>query len=224
MDEMAITLDAVSAQGNFGGGSGPVSVALALGAGVNRIVVICIFITPGAGFSEVSFNGIAATPGPTIGNGSEHVAYIYYVLDAQLPPAGTYNLTVDPIDAANGLICCLSLLNVKQTAPEVTATGQNASLVASWSTNITTLTDNAWVVDCSGGRDRTFTPAAGQTERFDFMQGTSIAICVSTKPVAAAGATSLGWTPSSVTPYAHALAAFAFDPNPPSGGGRVVMF
>lgn len=217
---MAIAFDAVSTTNTFGASAAAKTVSLTIGSGSNRMVIALIGIDNNGGFSPTpTFNGQTMTLAGTANNGILYV-YIYYILEANLPAAGSYILSIDPVTAGSGGIWCVSLSGVAQQAPEATGTGNNAGSVASWSNSVTTLTANAMAVDISMSYDRTFTPSAGQTERADFKDSTAYGMCGSTKPIAAVGASSLGWTPDVSAPYAQFIAAFAeyvaptSNPNP----------
>jgi hypothetical protein len=134
---------------------------------------------------------------------------IWYFLN---PPEGSANVEVttngDPGDINGGAI---SVFGADQSGPE--ATNSKDDGVAGWTTiqtNITTLTDGAWVFDVVGsGEPRTFTADAGQTERFD-QTGGSDGAAGSTEQVSTAGTATLGWTVDGTSNrLSHVLAAFA---------------
>jgi len=107
----------------------------------------------------------------------------------------------------------ISLLNVAQQAPEAVTANSNSGL-ASISTNITTLTDGAWVVDVVGcGNMGSFTTTtSGMVERYGEENTTSVSSAGSTKPVASAGSTTMSWDHSNANRLTHSLAAFAPAP------------
>src|SRR5262249_8415498 len=95
------------------------------------------------------------------------------------------------------------------------ATNVDTSGADSISTTIAGVTAGAWVVDVVGsGNSGSFTAASGQTERWDIAASVMTG-AMSTKAVAAAGATTLGWTHTGAHRLAHSLASFA----PSTGGG-----
>lgn len=200
-----ITFGAASTVSKWSNESGAKTASLALGAESNRIVIGVVSVGNTLD-STPTFNGTNMTLAKEQFNGSGY-ARIYYLLEASLPGAGSYNFSVDPNGATYGCMAVFYIYNAKQAAPEADASGTGSSSTPS--TNITTVTDNAWVVDCCneiGGVSGT--AGAGQTERFDDYS-TSRGFVVSTKPVASAGLTSLSWTLSASSQYAHVLAAFA---------------
>src|SRR5258708_4787691 len=194
-----------------------------LGAGADRIVIIGVSVenssSTNAAISSVTFNGVAATavPNSFISGGGTGIieTQLFYVLNSSLPAPGTYTVQVTFQGSIQGAAAgAVSLFGVNQSAPESVATKVDSSGADSISTSITTHTNGAWVVDVVGsGNSGTFTAASGQTLRWGIaasgMTGAS-----STKPVATAGSTTLGWTHSGANRLAHSLASFA-----PSSGG-----
>jgi hypothetical protein len=136
---------------------------------------------------------------------------LYYLLEADLPPAGTYPVQVTysgTIDYRNA--GCISLGYVAQQPPEAVKTNTvlNNDKIT---TSITTLTNNAWVVDAVGcGNSGTYvTTQAGMTERWDVNSGSSTG-AASTTPVPVAGPVSVGWDYSGTgNRQVHSVAAFA---------------
>lgn len=206
----AITLDAVSGVTLFANSNIERTTSLVLGSGANRAVVGFVSLHTSA-LTTVRFNGVAMTLAKQKFSGGtpDMRTYIYYMLDADLPAAGTYNFAVDPEVAGRGGIYCLSLFGVKQDVPDATGEGASTTSVSSWANSITTVTPGAWIFDCNCANDRTFTPTSPQTERFDFVDSTISGHAGSSKEQASAGATTMGQTPSSATAYAQAIAAFA---------------
>jgi hypothetical protein len=107
-------------------------------------------------------------------------------------------------------IAVLSLDGVAQQAPEATSSS-NCLDCTTISTNITTLTDGAWVVS-NVGNGRTFTytgHGSGQVERWDQNPG-SATHSGTTRSVATAGLVSISETASGeANRQAHVVAAFA---------------
>lgn len=209
---MTITLDALSGTQIFGGGSGPIIVSHTISAGLARIVIAFVGTGGAAAPSVVKYNNVSMH----LAVHSANYSHLYYLLDAELPGSpGAKTLSVTLPGGAPGGIWCLSLFGVKQTTPEATAEKSTGS-VSGWTTDITTLTDDAWIIDGVYGYDRTFTPDAGQTERYDFLDDASAGMCGSTKPAAVAGAKTMGWAVDSGSGFFnHALAAFApYVPSP----------
>jgi len=196
-----------------------------LGDGDNRIVIVGL-----AGEDEsatnlqinyVNYNGVAMTyvPGSTATVGSSIVQRtdLYYILENNLPSPGTYNVYVKRAGSCNesggGAI---SLFNIAQQQPEAVA-ANTAIAQSSISTNITTLTDNAWLVDVVGcGARGEFWPSSGDALRRWVREGgygtPGSSSAGSTVPVASAGLVSAGWDHPDVNDIAHSIAAFAPAP------------
>lgn len=187
-----ITFGAKSGTNTYAGSTSAKTVSLALGGESNRILIACISQSWQATPSAVTFNGSNMTLADSETGGTRY-ASIYYMLEASLPGAGTYNLSVDPDVATRGGICCLYIYGAKQQAPEV-ATSFTNTVSSPISNSITTLTNNAFVVDVlnilsvSG-----LTVSGGQTEQFDFIDDTTCT-AVSTKVATTAGSNSMGWS------------------------------
>jgi len=132
---------------------------------------------------------------------------LYYLLN---PDSGTDTVTVtysgNTASRAGGAV---SLLNVAQQAAEAVSTNANES-TNTISTNITTQTDGAWVVDVVGcGNSGSFTTtASGMVERFDETT-TDSSGAGSTKSVASAGSTTMSWEHTGANRMALSVAAFA---------------
>jgi len=219
-----IEFDAASSNANGSDGN-TLSWQHTIGDGDKRILVVGI-----AGeddnmndlvISSVKYNDVNMTlvedSSITVSSGSPvyHMkTELYYLLDANLPfLSGEYTVTVtyngDIMERCGGAI---SLANVEQDVREAVATNSNVDQ-NTISTNITTQTDNAWVVDVVGCGDTGsfLTNAGGMTERFD-VNSNSSATAGSTKPVELAQETTMSWTHSVANRLAHSAAAFAPAP------------
>ncbi len=125
-----------------------------------------------------------------------------------LRPSGTIQVvmtgSVDNINAGS-----IFLSGTRSGAPEAVNTSTNFGS-ATITTAITTLTNNAWLIDAVGsGNAGSFTPQAAQTERWDTSAASSTA-AASTKPVPTAGASSMQQTHSTTSNRtAHAVVAIA---------------
>ena len=103
----------------------------------------------------------------------------------------------------------VSLFNVAQQTAEAVNVNFNTSS-NTISTNISVVTDGAWVIDVVGcGNSGSFTAtSSGMSERFDVSPGSSTA-AGSTLPVATAGTVAMSWQHSGANRLAHSVAAFA---------------
>ena len=143
---------------------------------------------------------------------------LYYLLDSGLPSAGNYTVTVIYAgNVSNKNAGAISLTGVAQRAREAVATYSNTGQ-SSISTNITTLTDGAWVVDAIvSALPGSFTATgSGMTERWDVSASASSG-AGSIRPVAWAGQVTVGWQHSGGSTdnrFAHSVAAFAAAETP----------
>ena len=183
-----------------------------IGGGTNRLLVVGISAECNEGISvtSVTYNGQGLTKAASAvaDTGTVGTADLWYLLEADLPAAGTYNVEVTTSGYAVKSVGAISLEGVAQQAPEATNTNTNVG-PEYISTSITTLTDGAWVVDVvECGNASAFTPDGGQTERYQ-EAGSSSQGAGSTKEMATAGSTSMGWTSASANRLALVAAAFA---------------
>jgi len=158
------------------------------------------------------------------GSGCGGRAELWYLLEANLPSAGPYNVVVSTSGTFDELAAgAISLENVAQQAPEASNSSSNDAQTTI-STNITTLTDSAWLVDVvhSGNETGDFVPNGGQTGRYQQVSGSSTG-AGSTKLIATAGATSAGWTSAGANRLAHVVAAFAPATGCGGGGGTTLF-
>lgn len=195
-----------------------------LGAGASRMVVIEIGSADSAAspdanavVSSVLFNGVYATPIPNSliygGTSGMVQTQLFYLTEAELPPAGTYTMQVNLVGAIGGFQAgAISLIGVNQGPPEAVVTHRDTSGADLISTSITTLTNNAWVIDVVEDNNlATMTANGGQTKSWS-QSSTAIGTGgSSTEAVPTAGLVTLGWA-GSASRLAHSLAAF-----PPSG-------
>lgn len=205
-----IVFGAISTTNTFGASSTAKTVSLALGGEASRIVIACTVNTGASGYSPTpTFNGTTMTLAHSHNYLGSYYAYIYYLLEASLPSAGTYTFSADPAGSPRGGLWCMYIYGAKQQAPEATAQGSGTS--NNFSTNITTASNGAWVIDALLSADQStgWTPSAGQTERADFLDSTSTSQFGSTKFVSSAGATSLGWSGTISRDYVHVLTSWA---------------
>jgi prepilin-type N-terminal cleavage/methylation domain-containing protein len=203
-----ITFDNVSSTTST---ANPMTLSHTIGGGTNRLLVVGISAECNEGITvtSVTYNGQALTKAASVqaDTGTVGTADLWYLLEAGLPAAGTYNVEVTTSGYTAKSVGAISLAGVAQQAPESSNTNTNVG-PDYISTSITTLTDGAWVVDVvEQGNAGAFTPDGGQTEQYD-VQASSSTGAASTKEMATAGATSTGWS-ASANRLAHVVAAFA---------------
>lgn len=193
-----------------------------VGNGSNRILVVGAACEKNGGndnfltISSLTYG--AASMSPVAGSGimvpaSGHrvKTELYYLL---APASGTDTITVTYGGAVNRRVGgAISLTNVKQQAAEAVITNSNTGS-STISTDITTLTDGALVLDVVSQGDsdpNSFTTTTfGMVERWEQVSdGNGHTGAGSTKPVVSAGSTTMSWSHTGNTRMAHSLAAFA---------------
>jgi uncharacterized repeat protein (TIGR02543 family) len=211
----AITFDAASSNANTSSASS-ISWSHTTGTATNMMLVVGVAIedtnTADMAITSVTHNGVAMTAAPnsliTNGSGTFNRAQIFYLAN---PATGGRTIQVNFAGTVNGITAgAITMSGVAAQAPQAVATNQVAS-GNTISTNITTLTAGAWVVDVvgSGASSVSFTTTtSGMTERYD-RAANGAGGAGSTKAPAATGTTTMSWTSSSGSRLVHSLAAFA---------------
>lgn len=218
IETAAMVFDAVGAGGSATSGT-TVTWSHTIGSGANRLLVVGVALETDSGrvVSGVTYNGVALTAGPTAVTGETVPSHaeLWYLLEASMPAAGAYNVVVtisSALSSQNALGSSVSFSGAQQSAPTATATSVSDTNGTTYSTPITTVEANATVIDViASNTTNTWTADGGQNERWDRQEagGAGNTGAGSTKAVAAAGATTLGWTASgSNSRHAHALAAW----------------
>jgi len=213
-----ITQDAVS-HGASTGTASTLSWQHALGAGGSRAVVIAVGQTdtlaspdPSSVVTSVLFNGVYATPVPNSivygGTSGSVQTQLFYLLESELPAAGTYTVTVNLAGTVAGIQAgAVSFINVNQAGPEAVVIHKDTSGADLISTAITTLTNNAVVVDVVEDNNvAALTANPGQTVAWTASAalgsgGSSV------KFTPTAGSTTLGWA-GSASRLTQSLVAF----------------
>jgi len=144
-------------------------------------------------------------------NSESRSTALYYILN---PSSGANTAKVTFSAQVWRAVCGgVSLTDINQTNPINVHTGQSGQTGTAVSTNITPTVDNTWIMDTVISRNgsATSTAAGGQTERWDYMTGSSQIIgSGSTKQQATAALTSMGWTLHSGTSgWSHSVVALA---------------
>jgi pectate lyase len=190
-----------------------------LGSGPNRVLIVSVTIEdnqdrdPGA---VVTFNGTPLLPVPgglavaDAGHGFLRTQ-LFYLLDATLPPAGTYPIsirlaqTVHEIGGAS-----ISLVGLAQAPPEAVATSTKPRGSDEIATPLTTLTPLAWIVEAVGADvDGALAPSGTEQMLRTSALGRSVSVAASAFPAIAAGARSLAWDLAGAGRLAHVAVAFA---------------
>lgn len=170
---MAWTLDSASTPVAATSGT-TVTVSHTLGSGSNRIVIAggC---TPANNVTGATYNGVAMTAVANPASGT-HEARFFYMLESQLPAAGTYNMvvTISAINASNpGIGHCASFTGVDQNAAQ-SSFGHSYGSVTTITDDVTPTTDAALIVALLSVLDpRTVTATGGQGAAISTLDGTS---------------------------------------------------
>ncbi len=192
-----------------------------VGSNTNRVLVVAVSAKDTTVFPlgmSMSYAGQAMTriDKKNFISGTNYMGTeLWYLLN---PPAGTNTVSVSFNSAMDGITMgAVSLTGVQQQAPEVKKTAVGTSATAS--ATLTTLTNNAWVIDSLGIQSGAVitTVGSGQTQRYFQDNSNDIVGAASTKPVATAGSTTLQWNFASSKAWGVVAAAFA----PASGGAML---
>ena len=191
-----------------------------IGGGQNRILIVGLggednsdndLVVSSIRYNSINMHrviGSSITEGePT---GYKMKTELYYLLDDELPSSGGYTIAVNYSGEVTR-ICGggISLANVAQEPAEAVDTNSST-----WgnnvSTDITTQTDGAWVVDIAGSGDPgIFTPTdIDMVEQFNVPSSGSSA-AGSTRLVSSAGQVTMSWYNNSISRMTHSVAAFS---------------
>jgi len=165
--------------------------------------------------SSVTFNGYALSP-CGVQNHQINQVSLWYLLDSDLPAAGTYTVTVTMSASTAGILgAAVSLHNVAQSAPEAFS-GNIFNQATSFSSSIATLSPNALVVESlsTNGGNVSYTTDDGQTKHEEkTVSGTGASLAVGSSVLSNVGTHTLGWTLSGIdvpaTRLIHVLSSFA---------------
>lgn len=189
-----------------------------LGGGPNRVLVVGVTTVdnqPLAPLATATFNGtpLQPVPGGVAVTGDDKGVLrteLFYLLDAALPPAGTYEVAVELERTVNEIAGgSSSLSGLAQAAPEAVAVNTSGRSARGVTTTLATLTSRAWIVEAAG-TDEDNAPApggAGQPLRYA-ATGRAAAIAGSTWRAVTAGPRNLTWNVRTGR-IAHVAAAFA---------------
>jgi hypothetical protein len=196
-------------------------------SGTDQILVVLVGTDAGdnPGVTGVSYGGTALTQaagarGTASQRAQANATDIWYLLGPSTGVAQDIEVSFAS-DFGGGAMAAMILENAAQQGPEATSNNgvQGASGV---STDITTLTDGAVIVDAVSLGDNdplpSWAPGAGIVEQADFTvdppgTGADMGFAAGTREVASAGLVTNGWSAgSSQGTVAHSLAAFAPAP------------
>jgi len=187
-------------------------------SGVNRILIVGVSIRNSGSqtVTGVTYSGTALTFIGAQDNGTNVRVELWRSLVE--PATGNNPIVVTLSASANVVGGAVSLTEVDQTTPIdaafVSATGNSNAP----SVGITTVTNNAWVIDTMASPDATATVGAGQTEQWNFntVGGPPGTLHVrgagSTEGPNPAGGVTMNWTLSAAQQWA--IGAVALKPAP----------
>lgn len=189
-------------------------------SGTNRILFVLIESEATSGdVSTVTYNGVTLTKAvdAVVGTTTLLNVEIWYLLETNLPASGSYTVSVTFTAAqAAVVVCAMSVSGLKQniTEPEAINSTTNAAANTYISTSITTLTDNALVIDVVGsGNPVSWSCVSPSQRQFNLTSASTASGAGSTRIVHTAGQVTNGWTAaSSSNRSAHAVACFASEP------------
>lgn len=189
---MPITYDTSTLDGTSG--TNTLTVSHTIGSGSNRCLIATLGIIAGGArtLSSITYNGTAMTLIGHFPDGDDNrFVSLYYMDEANLPAAGSYDIVSTYSGNGNIKLGGVSLFGVAQTGEEAISTGADA-FDDLHNDTITTITNNAWVVQCTivdGAYD--ISPDDGQTERQENTESLDH-FQIATLEVASAGATNIG--------------------------------
>lgn len=170
--------------------------------GDNGDVVNSVVIDPGGA------NEATLTRADAQANGTSAFAALYYLLDTNIPPSGTYTVRVNLSVSDQGVHYARALQGAAQQAPEATSGGSGSG---DPSVDITTLTDGALVFDAVATRDaESFTVGVDQTVEVNSDDDASdMHGAGSRESVPTAGTITMSWDSSTAAVWAGVAAAIA---------------
>jgi len=201
---MAITLNSTSSGNSEGTGSpGTLTFEHVVNAGDNRILTVGVTYETSGGVlpsvDTITYDGVGLTKiGLIEYKADKNAVELWYLL---APNVGTANVVITLTGAlatASGLLGgAITINGATQQAPEASDTASGTSTTASVA--ITTITNNAWVIDAvaTDSSSNDMTVGAGQTERYE--ESNDCRGNGSTEPVETAGEIAMSWTLSSDT-------------------------
>lgn len=211
---MAIAIDTIGTVTNQASTTG-FTFSATVGAGLlNSILVLYaqVHTNLGISISAATYNGVALTKIIRENDGVRNATVEIWYLKAPASGSNTVSITLTGGTATFFDAVCISYTGVDQTTPiDIAGIG---TVVVSSSTTVslspTTVTNNAWAIDClDAGGTPTMAVTGGQTIDVNSTNSNGEKLCVSHKLVAAAGSTTVSWsmTPSTSGAAAYAVAA-----------------
>lgn len=210
---MAIAFDAAGSTTLYNSTSLTHTLSLTIGSGSNRMLAGLPSFERSTSetsnsASSVTYNGtnliFTAQSNATVIDHSE----AWYLGQASLPSAGTYNLIVTwPTKKRSNQLSAILMTGVKDQAPESSGVNNNTANVSSGSVSITTVTNNAWiagVIEQGTANTLSFDTA---TQRATASDATAV-VQVGTELIGTAAATSLAWSSTGSKRWSGAVMSF----------------
>ena len=192
-----------------------------IGGGADRALAVEVatndFILFKGDIAAVTFNNVAMHAAPNSHAASVGLrvleTQVFYLTGAELPPAGSYDVTVTfsrQVDMAAG--GAVSLAGVQPGPPTAGAT--NVKLISLGPIRTTIAAPaNSWVIDIvTAENDAPLTPGTTQVKRFSGARN-GFAIAGSAELAAASGSTTLSWDQPGLNRLVTSAVAFAARPN-----------
>lgn len=208
----SISFDAASSDW---GNSNSLNFNHTIGGESNRLLVVCVGSESGGyDVSSVTYDSQPLTKAVDheVGGSTTMNVEIWYMLEANLPAAGTYSVDISTTGSYWLVGGAISVYGAKQLPPEATSFGDDGEAGdTTITTDITTLTNGAWIFECVGSGDAHtgFSAQSGQNEQFDEVTSSS-RVAGSYEQVDTSGLESQQWDLlSSSIRLSHVLAAFA---------------
>jgi fibro-slime domain-containing protein len=196
-----------------------VSVNLTSATGTGRMVVVGFGgqATGVRNVNAITLGGVTmhSATSAIVGTGNRNMAFLYYLGESELPSPGASTLSVTMDGTIQEFMYSVyQLTNVADSAPEAVA-NKTATNVATIATPITTLSNNALVVDfvTNDDQNRPFSPQAGQQTMRGEDGTVEASMATGTRAVPVAGLVTNTWNCTSTARLVHVLAAF--KPVPP---------
>ncbi len=202
--------------GDNNGSNNTYTVAYTIGGGANRCLVLTIEGDVTADIAAplptvTTYNGVPmvlALPNDNFGNaGALRYNYIYYLLEASLPVAGTYNFIVTFAGTQIIILSCAEYNGVGWL-DSVARHNSGGAAVTSLTSSITTRTDNSWIVVLEQHNGGATVAGSGLTLRVNNAHFVQPAILDSNGPLTPVGSKSVTTTSASAL-TAHTLISLA---------------
>lgn len=172
----------------------------------DRILIVAISKQNNAAISSVEYDGEALTnirSDDIDGNTAAHTS-LWYLVD---PHTGTHDVVIQAgVLDAPVVVGVISFTGVDQTNP-IDAQNGSTGTSTTPATSVTTVTNEAWVVDVVSTNGGTTSVGPGQVERWNDIQGGTTRGSGSTEFTSLAGTFQMSWTKSTSSDWAISAAA-----------------